>query len=623
MSAADLAGLLASAPAAHRRTVATTVGLPPPAPADVVADALRDPDRIAAIVRGRSPEARRLAAEAAFFGEAVVAESWGRRPYEAAAELERHGLAFAFEHSYWLKYFVPAELHPLLADALAAPYARDLAGACAERWVEAPVQLAHDMASLWAYLARSPVQVKKDGAVYKRDVPKLLGALPALELHGPTDVMAGPRLGFALALLGEERLVRIRVDDAPYHGERRELVPAGNPAALLGADPESLRAAVLRHAHHVTLAAPALALANALEDGATVELTSFGRALRTLCDETGWDLGEASDFSLAMGGLHFPWLVGVVVLGLDHDGVPTALRAAPATIPASGRIVCQANFELITLSPPTPAERLVLALACEPVAEQAHVFRLTRRSVESAHRSGMLDGGVVAALERLTGELPQNVARSLADWTSSVRRPLRLRTAMMVDTGDPGTADELIAGELGARVVERLGPTHLAIRADDVRAVEAALCRTGHELEAGLDRVSGQLGDRAPRTDAETAWERDVVDALPEGKQISTLGADTALPGPAPARAATPVNVDTNGGPTDGPDWQNDPVDAVLDAIERGTDLLIVYAGAQETTCRQITPHDIEGAAVHAYCHMRGEERSFWLASIQEAVALD
>jgi predicted DNA-binding transcriptional regulator YafY len=64
----------------------------------------------------------------------------------------------------------------------------------------------------------------------------------------------------------------------------------------------------------------------------------------------------------------------------------------------------------------------------------------------------------------------------------------------------------------------------------------------------------------------------------------------------------------------------DEPVEVVLDAIERGTDVFIVYAGARGTTQRQITPYEVEGAAVHAYCHLRADERSFWLASILDAV---
>ena len=614
MSLQGVAELLASSSAPHRRAVASELGLAPGAPADEIASVLRDRERIPAIVGGLSPGARRLAAEAAFLGEPTVHQSWNGRPSDAASELERHGLAFAFKHSYVVEYRLPRELHSLLADALAAPYARDLAAARPARLLGAPLQLAHDMATLWAYLARTPVRVKTDGVVYQRDVPKLFDALPPIELHGPQGPMEGPRLGFVLALLREERLVRVRVDDRPGADGRRELVPVGDPVALLAADPEWLRARLASHACRSVMGAPALALVNALEPSATVALTSFGAALRALCEETGVGVPQAGDFGLALGGLHFAWLTGAVVLGVDRDGRPSAVRAEPAAIGTPGRVVCQANFELIALSPPTPFERLVLALTCEPVPEQAHVFRLTRESVRAAQRCGVLAGGVTTALERLVGELPQNVGRSLDDWTASVRRPLRLRTAMMLDAGDTGTAEALLSGELAAQVVERLGPSQLAIRAADAKAVEAALRRAGHELDAGIDRVSGRLSEREPvRTEAEQIWEAESVDESPDLKQVSTL--------PKAGRQLTPPP--SNVPPRYGADDEQDPVDVVLDAIERGTDVCIVYAGARGTTQRQITPYEIEGAAVHAYCHLRGDDRSFWLASIQDAVAFE
>ena len=614
MSPAGVTELLASASAPHRRAVAAELGLAPGAPADEIGSALCDRERIAAIIGKLSPGARRLVAEAAFLGETTVHESWSDRPGDAVAELERHGLAYAFRDSYRLAYRVPRELHPLLADALAAPYAGGLAAARPARWLGAPLQLAHDMATLWAYLARSPVRVKTDGVVYQRDVPKLFDALPPLELHGPGDAMEGPRLGFVLALLREERLVRVRVDDRPGGDGRRELVPVGDPAALLAEDPGRLRARLVTHACRSVLGAPALALANALEPGATVTLTSFGAAVRALCEDTGVGVPESGDFGLGLGGLHFAWLAGAVVLGLDRNGIPSAVRAEPAAIPTPGRVVGQANFELVALSPPTPSERLVLGLTCEPVPEQAHVFRLTRKSVRAGERSGVLDGGVTAALERLAGELPQNLSRSLADWTSSVRPLLRLRTAMMLDTGDATTADALLAGELAAHVVERLGPSQLAIRAADVKTVEAVLRRAGHELDAGIDRVSGRFSEREPvRPGADLTWEPDSVDESPDSKQVSTL------PKAGRQLAPPPSNVP----PRHGVDDEQNPIEVVLAAIERGTDVFIVYAGARGTTQRQITPYEVEGAAIHAYCHMRGDERSFWLASIQDAVALD
>ena len=613
--------LLAAGPASHRRGVAAQLGLGSDADAEEIAAVLGDRERMARIVGALTPGARRLAAEAAFLDEGVVQQSWGGRVSPAVAELERHGVVFSFRGPYNLEHWVPPELRPLLAEALAAPYAGALAtaGRLAPgpvRWLEAPLQLAHDVATLWAYLARSPVRVKTDGVVYQRDVEKLFEALPPFELHGPQDVMEGPRLSFLLRALRDEQLVRVRVDDRPGAGARRELVAVGDPVALLAAQPERLRRRLVAHARRSVMGAPAVALASSLEPGTVVTLESFGAALRAMCDNSGVGVPEASDLGLGLGGLHMAWLAGEVVIGVGEHGLPTSIRAEPATIPdgSHGRIVCQPNFELVALAPPTPAERLVLALSSEPVLGQAHVFRLTRTSVRAAQRTGVLDGGVLAALERLVGEVPQNVARSIRDWCSSVHRPLRLRTAMLIDTGDSATADALLAGELGAHVVERLGPSQLAIRAGELKAAEAALRREGHSLEPGIDRLSGRFSEREPApSEAEAHWDPVISDEPPDGKQVSTVEHVAVSPAHVPAagtrRHATP---DTD-----------DPIEVVLDAIERGVDVFIVYAGARGMSERQITPYEVEGAAIHAYCHMRGDERSFWLGSIREAVAVD
>lgn len=616
--AAELTALLASAAPAHRKAVAATLGLAPAATAGDLAVALNEPGKIVAIIGGLSPAARRLAARAAFMGELAVAQGWSGRPSLAGIELERHGLAFAFTSDYLTEYLVPRDVQPRLADGLAAAYAGGLAAGAAERWLEAPLQLAHDVAALWAYLARSPARVKTDGALYQREVPKLLDALPPAELHGFGDALEGPRLGFALAALREEGLVRLRVHDRPGSDARRELVTAGDPLGLLGAGPAELRTRSLRHACHSELGAPGLALANGLAPGAEVSLASFGAALRALCADHGWAIQSSSDVAVAVAGLHYPWLAGAVALGLDSHGVPAAVRPQPAPVAGEGRFVCQSNFELIALSPPTPLERLVVGLTCEPVPHQAHVFRLTRATVCAAQRSGVLDGGVIGALERLAGDLPQNVARSVEDWSASVRRPLRLRTAMMLDTGDAATADTLLTDALAPLVVERLGPALLAVAADDVPSVDKALRRMGHSLDPWVERVSGQISERERvRIEAEDVWAPQTADAALGGKQISTLGVapvstlGTPPVSPAPAPWASPGRGDEPG-----------PVQAVLEAIEAGTDLLIVYAGARGTTSRRITPYDVEGGAVSAYCHLRNDERSFWLHSIQDALVL-
>ena len=44
-------------------------------------------------------------------------------------------------------------------------------------------------------------------------------------------------------------------------------------------------------------------------------------------------------------------------------------------------------------------------------------------------------------------------------------------------------------------------------------------------------------------------------------------------------------------------------------------------AGARGLTERQVSPFD--DARLHAWCHLRGDERAFWLTSIQAAALVD
>jgi len=208
----------------------------------------------------------------------------------------------------------------------------------------------------------------------------------------------------------------------------------------------------------------------------------------------------------------------------------------------------------------------------------------------------------------------------------------------MLDAGDVATADALVAGALGAHVVERLGPSLLAIRARDVTAAKDALREAGHQLAPGLDRISGRWAERdAAPTQAELAWKPDDDSGTaPTGKQVSTLPA-SAPAAPKPAASSGPAAPNTaastngpaapkpaaSGGPVLGSLDGDGPIDVVLDAIESDSDVFIVYAGARGTTARQITPYEVDGAAVHAYCHLRDDDRSFWVGSIREAIPLE
>jgi hypothetical protein len=603
-----LRDLLCQAPATHRRSIAATLQLDE-AGGDGLAAALLEADRLRAICDALPPAGRAAAAHAALCCGEIALRGYGRSADPGPArELELHGIAFLFEDGWQRVYHVPDDLRRPLAAALAAHHAERVKSRRARRWLGAPQQGLHDAAAVSAFCARTPIRVKADGEIYSRMWPKLVVALPEQELS-PSD--EHERVSGALELLRDHGFLRVSVDDRPGVEARRELVPAGDLAGWLAADHSALDTRLPGD--------PLLAATVALTDvlaGRDVHLSSFGAALLGLLTEAGVRIHASStQAALAERALRTRWRMGAVQLGVADDGEPVAARLTPVPPPAAdGRLaVCQSNFEVIALRPPLPGERLVLELCCEAVAGQAHVWSLTRSSARCGQRAG-LPGGVPAALERLCGTpLPQNVARSLADWVRDVRPPLRLRSAIVVDAGDPESAQRLLEGPLAGLVVERLGETLLAVAASRLPSVGQALSAAGEELEAGLDRVSGRWMESPSRSQqALTAWSPHGVEHHePTGKLISTLRAGETRSAPT-ERSPTPALPESS--------LAADPIVAVLAAMERGSDVFMVYAGARGITERVITPIDVDEARVHAYCHLRGDERSFWLSSIQEAV---
>ncbi len=140
---------------------------------------------------------------------------------------------------------------------------------------------------------------------------------------------------------------------------------------------------------------------------------------------------------------------------------------------------------------------------------------------------------------------------------------------------------------------------------DALAELGRALTAAGEELEPGLDRISGGWREPQRRSDAaEYRWgpSESPPEDPPAGKQVSTLAE-----GRAGAASSAPIPV------------SEDPIAVVLAALEEGTDVRIRYTGARGLTERQVTPLDIDDARLHAWCHLRGAGRAFWLTSIQEA----
>lgn len=627
---------LAGVSAKHRSAVAGAVGLDIRAGAREIAAALLDLQRLGPLTARLPPPAHRRAVHKVLTDARDVARGYCyfRSGDPPDLELERHGLAFAFRAQWGNEYLIPEDLHGPLLAALALPHAAGLKPARAQRWIGAPLQLAHDAAAVWAALHREPARVKTDGGLYQRAWPKLEAALPSLDVYGSEDFLRARRLGTALVALRQEGALRVRLDDTSGWETKRELVPAGSLARALESDHEELRARLFDHAANeatdiagLTLLAAATAVAPTT---GAVSLKSFGGALTSFLEQAGERLDpHFSKLQRGLLGAQVGWLSGLAEIGLDRNGQPVAVRSAnvqrdPAA--PGPPAVCQGNFEVVLLRHPTPAQRLTLELACEPVAGQPHVYRITRGSVAVGERAGAGPGGVLGALREVAGEVPQNVARSVSDWVTGAGAPLRVRTAMMLDAGDPQLADALASGPLGDLVEQRIGDRLLAFRADRLGELRRALASAGRELEPGLERISGRWEDRERgETDVQRAWSRDLAAAGPSGQLVSTLRSPApavetgpaAETGPAFGAAAPVAHTDRDQEPRERDRGGGDAtLDVILDAIENEEEVIIVYAGARGVSHRCIRPIDVDGSQVRAVCNERGDEQRFWVGSI-------
>jgi hypothetical protein len=493
--------------------------------AGAIAAALLEEGRLGAILAEVPPPARALAAQLAFRGgRATVVPHSPVERQRAARALERRGIAFAFALGWEREYRVPADLVEPLRREIARPHAAALLPAAPARLVGAPLQTAHDAAAISARLRRSPARVRADGDIYQRAHPKLIDALPPLDPALDAPSLDGVRLEAALAFLREGGHVRLSMDDRPGGDGRRELTPAGDLAGTLARPAGELRQLIVERCQGpVGGCASAL---GALRPDEPLELGSLGAALRGLAEEAGIGEGDGEgDAGRALRALLPGWLAGALELGTNAAGTPVAarFRAVDGTPPTGALAACRPTFELVLRRWPTPAERLTLDLLCARVPGQPQQLRLTPESIRAGARELGPDAAV-AALRRLTADaLPGTVAASAAEWAGSTRR---LRSALLIDAGDPGTADELARGPLAKVVVERMGERLLAIAAVDLGRAERALLAAGHELEPGLDRVSGAWSEPQPApSEAEARWQpsRRQPSRLPGERQVSTL----------------------------------------------------------------------------------------------------
>lgn len=641
----------------HRRIVAQAIGAARDTP-EAIAAVLRDEEALASIVADLDDDARRLVTQTAF-APACAWSSGGRAiEPEVARVLERHGLLLNFATRWGATVCTPLDLEVPLrcirarAHATRAPDAEIASG---HRLVHLPEQLLHDAAGLAAVIAAGGIQLKADGNLFARAVPKLTAALAPLPAAIPG--LETTRLDLALRLLEENGALQVRAQELPGAAAKRELALARDVPAML--DVEAAGRAGLMDAIgrcHILGRELAEALLDAFARR-TVTLEDVGATLARLCGEAAKHLhGPAGvpDALVGLAAVTERWLRGDVGLTVDPKGVPVAAVFGPAAVdePSGPPCLAQADFEIVAMRPLTPGERATLLSVAEPVAGREHVARVTKERVHAALRAqSTLD--VLGRLRALAGALPQNVEHTVQGWTQQAPRRARLRTAMMLAAPDEETAERL-AFALGHLLVERLSPTLLAVDADALPAVAKAVRQAGVELEDGLDRVSGTWSER-PDRHAHTSWWRPTLPehrpraAAPAGRLDSQLGSD-------PSADASSSDPGVGGGdqrsriaaeltrrlaeagmkPDDielvlGDDYDerlddyddeldDDGVDELLfDACDGGSVVRLKYSGADGQRQEWVTIARVEEARVQVCDHATGKRSWRWLRAISEA----
>ncbi|MFN8204353.1 MAG: hypothetical protein U0S48_17480 [Solirubrobacteraceae bacterium] len=612
---------LAALPADHRSAVAEAVGAPGTSPAEILA-VLGDEARLAQIVGDLPNDARAAVTEIAFAKVDLWTPPNPPPPQGATlAELERHGLALCLETSWSLAYAAPSDLvAPLRRIRIRAHAARIPDAPPPARMLASSDQLVQDVAAVGATLAHGGIQLKADGDIYARSRPKLVAALstPA----DPIFDIGETRLDLALRLLQELDALHVVGDDLPGRNARRELRLCVDLPALLD-QPAEARSRLARPLQHLW---PQHELIEPLLDelaGRTVELSALGDAIVTLFAEARKHLPvhDAQPASLALAATHLRWLCGGARLGVDSEEMLATITFGTfgETADTGPPCVAQGDFDLVALRAPLPHERAGLLLLCEPVDGREHVFRLTRERIQSAVRAlcEPQPEALVARLRTLAGDLPQNVERSVAAWVDQTPPQVRLRSAIMLDSGDTALADRVVDA-LGPAVVERLAPRLLAIDAHELPAVAGDLRKAGIELAPGLDRISGSWQEPAGGGERYSEWWRPSIPRTPDdfpGQLVSGLDGHTE-------EAGSPLLPDFD---TDDPeipmvdDEDPAPGEIVLASYESGEMIELVYAGADGMVVEQVTVEEIDRARFRVQDAGTGALRWRWAKGLRDA----
>ncbi len=157
-----------------------------------------------------------------------------------------------------------------------------------------------------------------------------------------------------------------------------------------------------------------------------------------------------------------------LLLGEDEPQIPEE----------TGRVVLQPNFRIFAFDPISDSVLARLdSFANRLNAERAIEYDLSRESVYRAQLAGQSAPAIAAWLEQVTGTpLPQNVARTLAEWQAAFERIVVRSQVGWVEAATPELVDSLLADpRVQAAIVKRASPTGLIVRSGKMEAVERAL----------------------------------------------------------------------------------------------------------------------------------------------------
>ncbi len=189
----------------------------------------------------------------------------------------------------------------------------------------------------------------------------------------------------------------------------------------------------------------------------------------------GWKKVEGDFVRQVLRALH---RLGLADLGLGKAGDEVAWRltalgrhllargeAPEEEAPAGERIVVQPNFQIVALGPvPVTTLHEIEQFADRVSTDRAITYGLTRASLYRGQQNGWDGSRVIARLAELSGaELPQNVARTIAEWQALHER-IVVRTGLcLIQSADSELLDRLAAALAGAKpgavILDRLAPT--------------------------------------------------------------------------------------------------------------------------------------------------------------------